>query len=218
MASKILAKMTNQVRDLIQDNLAPGYDVFSFINDRTFTMSSADVKESTLKVYVNKVQIINVSGNPQYTFDETTSRVTFLEGTGLTSLTCGDLIEFYYSSYKRFTDAEIRQYISSAIVRLSIEKYQTFVLAGDDSIYPTPVTQDGYLICFVASVLMEGNLARYRTPEIELEFGRDEDNESRIKRAIRQSAKTYGILNYANLRRPYTLYVEDSDMTLENLP
>jgi len=217
MASKILVKMTNQVRDLIQDNLAPGYDVFEFVNDRTFTLSSADVQESSLKVYVNKNLIINVSGNPEYTFDVITSRITFLSGTGLTALTCGDLIEFYYSSCKRFTDAEIRQYISSAIVRLSIEKYQTFVLAGDDSVYPTPVTQDGYLICFVASVLMEGNLARYRTPEIELEFDRDEDNESRIKRAIRMSAKTYGILDYSNLRRPYTLYVEDSDMTFENI-
>lgn len=218
MASKILSKMTNQVRDLIQDNLAPGYDVFEFINDRTFTLSSADVQESSLKVYVNKIQIINISGNPQYTFDEITSRVAFLEGSGLTVLVPGDLVEFYYSSFKRFTDGEIRQYISSAIVRLSIEKYQTFVLASDDSIYPTPITADGYLICFVASVLMEGNIARYRTPEIEMEFGRDEDNESRIKRAIRMSAKTYGQIDYHNLRRPYTLYVEESDMSFENLP
>lgn len=203
--SKILDKMYLDVRDLIQDNLSPGNWDAEFVSDLIFTLPDATIQESSLKVYINKVLIENNSGNIKYTFDVLTSRVTFENQTGL--LTPGDLVEFYYNSYKRYTDAELRQYINSAIIKLSVERYNDFILGTDDNIFPTPVLSDGRLICFIASVLIGGNISRYRTPEIEMVFGAGESNETIIRTAIWKFRKTYGVIDYVNLRDPYTLFV-----------
>jgi len=210
-----LTTLYKKVRSLAIDDWVDGYDPFEVDNpdDLSFTLTAATVDSTSLKVYQNSILI----PSSQYTFDEASSKVVFDFGTGY-ALSCGDLLEFYYKEYKKYTDNELRQYILSAIIRLSTEKYTTFVLRDDDAIFPTPVESDENLICFIASILMEGNIASYRTNEVSIAFGKDEDNEARIKRAIRQFKKTYGNIDYHNLRRPYTLYVEDSDMTLENLP
>lgn len=212
-----LTTLYTKIRDLILDQLTPGYDVFEYVNSKTFTLSASTVSESSLKVYKNGTLIVESpsSGVVNYTFDSQTSKLTF---SSTYSLTPGDVIETYYNCYKQFTNAEIRQYISSAIIRLSVKKYQTFILREDDTIFPTPIESDENLICLIASILMEGNVAMYKTNEVIIEFAKDEDNEERIRIAIREFKKCYGVIDYHNLRRPYTMYVEDSDMTLENLP
>jgi hypothetical protein len=210
-----LTRLITKVRDLIHDDTEPSYYTEVYNTDKTFTLPDASIVSSTLQVYQNNVLLVNTSGHVEYTIDITVPSVT-IEST--VTLGQGDVISFRYSCYKQYTDAEIKQYIHSSIIRLSCEKYTTFVLRDDEVIFPTPVEQDENLICLIASILMEGNLARYKTPDIELEFAKDEDNESRIKRTIRMFRKTFGVVDYMNLRRPYTIYVEDSDMTLENLP
>jgi hypothetical protein len=58
---------------------------------------------------------------------------------------------------------------------------------------------------------MEGNISSYRTNEVSIAFMKDEDNEARIRIAIRHFKTCYGVIDYHNLRKPYTMYVEDSD-------
>lgn len=212
----MLTNLILKIRSLAQDDYSRSSAVFEFESSRTFTLADSSVQGSSLKVYINGSLIENSSADTKYTFDEFTSKLTFEEQSGLVS--AGDIIEVYFNCYKNFTDNEIIQYIRSAIIRMSAEKYTTFILREDQTIYPTPVESDENLIALIASILMEGNLASYRTNEINISFAKDEDNESRIKRAIRQFKKTFGVIDYHNLRRPYTLYTEDGDMTLENLP
>jgi hypothetical protein len=176
-------------------------------------LPDSNISPTTLEVFLNtSVGVIDPSN---YTFNQEASLFIFNENYPISA---GDIITWTYKAYKRYTDLEIRDYIASAIIRLSVERYYTFALRDDDTIFPTPIEPDENLICFIASVFMEGNLARYRTNEVEIEFGRDEDNESRIKRTIRQFKKTYGVIDYVNIRKPYTQYIEENDITYEELP
>jgi hypothetical protein len=211
-----ITNLIRKVRALAGDDYSPDSVVFEFTSDLTFTLPNASVQSSSIKVYINGTLIENTSGDTKYTFDEVTSKLTFEDESGL--LSAGDVIEIYFNCYRSWTDNEVIQYIHSAIIRLSTEKYTTFVLKDDLTVFPTPVETDENLISLIASILMEGNLSSYRTNEVNITYSKDEDNESRIKRTIRQWKQTYGIIDYHNLRRPYTLYCEDSDMTLENLP
>jgi len=211
-----LTNINRKCRALVQDDLQSESAIYEFVSSRVFTLPFSEVQSSSIKVYINGTLIVNVSGDIKYTFDETTSKLTLSDESGL--LTTGDLIEVYFNCYKNFTDNEVTQYILSAIVRLSVEKYTTFVLKDDNIIFPTPVETDENLIALIASILMEGNLSSYRTNEVNITYLKDEDNESRIKRSIRQWITAYGVVDYVNIRRPYTLYVEDSDTTLEQLP
>lgn len=211
-----LTNFYSKIRDLLQDQSMPDYYAAEYTGiSRTFTLQDATVDEDTIKVYVNQTQVLAGSGGSNWEFDASASRLTFSNTYPLNN---GDVVEVYYNAYKKYTNSEIRQYISAAIIRLSVSQYQTFILRADDTIFPTPVESDENLICLVASILMEGNISSYRTNEVSISFMKDEDNEERIRVSIRQFKKCYGIIDYHNLRRPYTMYVEDSDMTLENLP
>jgi hypothetical protein len=211
-----LDRLIKKVRSLAVDDYAPNSATYEYTSDVTFTLPSASVQASSVAVYVNNVLVVNVSGDIKYVFDSVASTVTFQYTSGI--LVAGDVLAIHFNEYSQWTDNEVKQYIQAAIIRLSTEKYTTFVLRDDETIFPTPVEQDENLIALVASILMEGNLSEYRTNEVQIVYAKDEDNESRIKRTIRQFKHTFGVLDYHNLRRPYTLYVEDSDMTLENLP
>ena len=211
-----LTNFYSKIRDLIQDQLMPDYYAAEFTGtSRTFIVQDSTVDADTVKVYVNQTEVLAGSGGSNWDFDATSSRLTFSDTYPLNN---GDVIEIYYSAYKKYTNSEIRQYLSSAIIRLSVNRYQTFILRSDDTIFPTPVESDENLLCLVASILMEGNISLYKTNEVMISFMKDEDNEERIRVAVRQFKKCYGVIDYHNTRRPYTMYVEDSDMTLENLP
>jgi hypothetical protein len=209
----MLTRYYEKIRSLVDDSLTDGYAVYEYSCSLVFTLPDATISASTLKVYKNGTLVSPVN----YSFDEASSKVTF-DLQSAETLVAGDILEFYYKCYKKYTDTELRQYILSAIIRLSAEKYTTFILRVDDTIFPMPLESDENLICFIASILIEGNISSYRTNEVSISFGKDEDNESRIKRTIRQWKKCYGIISYVNTRKPYTIYVESSDMTLENLP
>lgn len=191
-----LDKYFKKVRSLVQDDLIPGDDFAEFVSSLVFTLSMSTIDETTLKVFVNGNEQINISGNPIYSYSD--GKVTFYDGSG--TLTVGDLIEFKYRGYQKYTDFEIRQYILSSIIRLSIKQYQTFILREDDAIFPTPVETDENLICFIASILMEGNVASYKTSEVEIVFSKEEDNEVRIKKVIALFKKCYGVIDYVKLR------------------
>jgi hypothetical protein len=201
----MLVNYYQKIRALIQDSLVDGYYANEFISSYTFTLPDSSVQnDSTLVVSISQ----NIISDSNYSFDTNTSKLTISLTSGNT-LTPGNLVEVNYKAYKKYTDNEIRQYILSAIIRLSTERYCTFILRSDDTIFPTPVEPDENLICLIASILMEGNVASYKTSEVAITFGRDEDMESRIKRSIRQFKKTYGDLRYMNFNRQYDLYPED---------
>jgi len=126
-----------------------------------------------------------------YSYSTTTGKLT-ITGT----LTAGDSLEVTYSYYQKYSDTEIIGFIKSAIAYLSIEKYGTFTVKNDNIIFPTPTELGENLIAIIASILVKGDVSSYRTPEFSITFNRGDSIETKIKKFVRQSKKSYGVLIY----------------------
>jgi hypothetical protein len=102
-------------------------------------------------------------------------------------------------------------YIRSALSSLAIEKYKTFVARSDNTIYPTPNVNEEYLISFIAAVIIKGNISSYRTPEITINFTDKLSREDKIRQAIRQFSKTYGVVQYIELDEETSCECDEDD-------
>jgi hypothetical protein len=196
--------MTNiivKLRDAIEDNYKYTTDSFEYITSKVFTLTEANIDSTTLVCYKNGV----VFAASNYTYASTTGKVT-VTGT----LVAGDVLEFVYNAYAKYSDTELMGYIRAALGYLAIEKYKTFVSRSDNTIYPTPTENEEYLISFISSVLIKGAISSYKTPEITINFNDKISKEDKIRQAIRQFSKTYGILDYIELDEE-SLVEEDED-------
>lgn len=191
-----------KLRDAIEDNYKYTTDSFEYITSKVFTLTEANIDATTLVCYKNGTLFAGTN----YTYASTTGKVT-VTGT----LVAGDVLEFVYNAYAKYSDNELRGYIRSALGYLAIEKYKTFVSRSDNTIYPTPTENEEYLISFIASVLIKGAISSYKTPEITVNFNDKMSKEDKIRQAIRQFSKTYGIIDYVELDEELVTEDEDED-------
>jgi hypothetical protein len=198
--------MTNEIakiRDVVQDFLrTDGVDNFTYesiTSSKIFTLTWANAVSATIVVLKNGV----VWASSNYTYSATTGKIT-VTGT----LSAGDSLEVTYSYYKKYSDTELKGFIKSAIYYISIEKYGTFVVRSDETIFPTPTESEQNLISIIASILMKGDVTGYRTPELTINFERGDSKEVKIKKYIRQFKKAYGCLKYID---PSETIVTDED-------
>jgi hypothetical protein len=195
--------MTNTIiklRDAIEDNYKYILDPFDYVTSKIFTLTEANIDATTLVCEKNGV----VYASSNYTYSAVTGKVT-VTGT----LVAGDVLIFGYNAYQKYSDNELRGYIRSALSYLSIERYKTFVARSDNMIFPTPTENEGYLISFIASVLIKGSISSYKTPEITINFNDKTSREEKIRQAIRQFSKTYGVIEYVELDE--RISTEDQD-------
>ena len=179
-----------KLRDAIEDNYKYTTDSFEYITSKVFTLTEANIDVTSLACYKNGT----LWAAANYSYSATTGKVT-VTGT----LTAGDVLEFVYNAYAKYSDNELRGYIRAALGYLAIEKYKTFVSRSDNTIYPTPTENEEYLISFISAVLIKGAISSYKTPEITVNFNDKMSKEDKIRQAIRQFSKTYGILDYVEL-------------------
>ena len=185
--------MTNiiiKLRDAIEDNYKYTTDSFEYITSKVFTLIESNIDATSLVCYKNGT----LWAATNYAYVATTGKVTVSA-----ALTAGDVLEFVYNAYAKYSDTELRGYIRAALGDLSIEKYKTFVSKSDNTIYPTPTEDEEYLIAFIASVRIKGSISSYKTPEITINFNDKQSNSEKIRQAVRQFAKTYGVLEYVEL-------------------
>ena len=179
-----------KLRDSIEDNYKYTTDSFEYITSKVFTLTESNIDATSLVCYKNGT----LWAATNYAYAATTGKVTVSA-----ALTAGDVLEFVYNAYAKYSDAELRGYIRAALGDLSIEKYKTFVSKSDNTIYPTPTEDEEYLIAFIASVRIKGSISSYKTPEITINFNDKQSNSEKIRQAVRQFAKAYGVLEYVEL-------------------
>ena len=185
--------MTNiiiKLRDATEDNYKYTTDSFEYITSKVFTLTESNIDATSLVCYKNGT----LWAATNYAYASTTGKVTVSA-----ALTAGDVLEFVYNAYTKYSDTELRGYIRAALGDLAIEKYKTFVSKSDNTIYPTPTEDEEYLIAFVASIRIKGSISSYKTPEITINFNDKQSNSEKIRQAVRQFAKTYGVLDYVEL-------------------
>lgn len=179
-----------KLRDSIEDNYKYTTDSFEYITSKVFTLTESNIDATSLVCYKNGT----LWAATNYAYAATTGKVTVSA-----ALTAGDVLEFVYNAYAKYSDTELRGYIRAALGDLSIEKYKTFVSKSDNTIYPTPTEDEEYLIAFIASVRIKGSISSYKTPEITINFNDKQSNSEKIRQAVRQFAKAYGVLEYVEL-------------------
>jgi len=192
----------DKIRDLIHDLATATQDVFQYTTSAIFTLSEANAIAASIVAYKNGV--LYASSN--YSFNATTGKITV---TGI--LVSGDSLEFDYQAYVKYSDSEIKSYIRQSLTYLTAERYKTFIVNPDDSIFPTPCEAENDLIALIAGLLFDCTIASYRTPEFSVTLENDISRPMQIKRLIAQFRKSFGVLEYINPQNDTCIDEEDED-------
>jgi len=168
------------LRDLIEDNSkACKPDIFTYTGIATFSLTEPNIDSTTIVVYKN--QVLYAPAN--YSYNANTGKLT------ITGLVSGNIIEIYYSAYKKYANAELNGYIKSALYKISMNQYKDFIVASGDIILEDvteeePTTKEYNLIAGVASILIDGRMKSYKTNEITINYTETESRDVRISKLI----------------------------------
>jgi hypothetical protein len=184
------------VRDMIKDTLVKCIpEVFEYVTSKTYTISESNIVWSTLAVYLNGVLLTSA----HYSINTNFNKVTILD-----AMEESDTVEFYYQAYQRYSDDEIMGFIKSAIYYISVYRfmYDYIVASGNlievaDSI-PTlyPTIRSRRMIALIASILIDGGVSSYRTPDISISFTEKLSKDDKIERVVEKHRERYGALDY----------------------
>lgn len=182
------------VRDLIGDLLKVCKpDVFAYTGVATFPLTEPNIDSTTIIVYKNGI----VYGSGNYSYNSATGRLT------ITGLTSGNIIEVYYSAYKKYSNAEIEGYIKSALYKISMNQYKDFIVGSGDVIVDItnviPTTKEYNLIAGVVSILIDGKKKSYKTNEVTILYTENESQDTRISKLIEAYRGLEMSVDYHNL-------------------
>jgi len=196
--------ITLKVRDLVQDNLSQCEPyIEEFRNSKVFTMPDNNIDSTTIVIY--KTGSLVDSAN--YSYSSSTNKITFIDGY---SLSAGDILEFLYSAYKKYSDSEVDSYIRSSLIHISTQGYKTF---KDRSgvLFPTPDEAEENLIALIAKILMIKHIRSYRTSEVTINFTDNDSAETKIQKVISQFNSPKGVFSFMDLYSWNTYYDEETE-------
>ena len=156
MSEITVSTITTIVRAIISDFSVLRSDIFTYTNSNVFTLTEDNISS------ISDVTINDVSSGVTYTFDSTHNKVTVSS-----SLTTSDTVEIAYNCTENYSDTEIENYISSALVQISIHNYANFEIINS-TVFPEPSLKEKNLIASITAVLMEPNNLSISLPGIGL--------------------------------------------------
>lgn len=170
-----LSDIVTNVRYIIEDtstSMVPG-DIFTYAASAVFTLTESNIISVTA-VFKNDVEL--ESG--EYTYDSDANQITVSA-----SLTSGDTIEIQYTYYPDYSDTEIKNYIRSAVIHLSINNYYNWTIETE-TIYPEPSVSEKNLISMVTGLLIKPNNKTYRLPDMSIVAPKDLPTKDKISKTI----------------------------------
>lgn len=124
----------------------------------TFVVVYEGVAEFPLSVEIKDIVSVKANGvSATYTLSGNTITIT-------SSLSNGDIIEIVLHYYK-YSDNELKEFIKNAFNYLSINRYEDFIVDGEDVISPTPSISEENLIANITNVLISDNFRQKRFPD-----------------------------------------------------
>ena len=188
-----------KVRDLIGDLLKVCKpDVFTYTGIATFPLTEPNLDATTIVVYKNGI----LYSSSHYTYNTTTGRLA------VTGLVVGEVIEIYYSAYKKYSNAELDGYVKSALYKISMNQFKDFIVgSGNDIVVDItdaePNVREYNLIAGVASILMDGKKKSYKTNEITIVYNETDSIDKRISKLVEayrglEISTDYHNLDYRN--------------------
>jgi len=184
MLDNILIK----VRALIEDIEKTDYEIFVYRNNNTFKLKQLNINELT-SVRVNGEEL----GSGDYIWTPYNNEITIES-----SLATGDLIEIGYKLYYQYSNVELIEYVRSALVHISFNRYITFNLNFTNTeIDPIPDSLDEDLIALITAMVIKPDYSSYRLPNLSVTYQkRNMDLDEKISKFIikfQTQSKCYGI-------------------------
>jgi len=187
----MLNRIKTKVRSLTGDTEKTTNEPFEYTGSNVFTLTESNVTEVT-KVTIDGNEL---GSGESFDFDSETNTVTITA-----TLTSGQIITVYYK-YQCLSETELEDFISSALIQLSINKYlregEPYRLeeasGGEKTLYPTADEKDENLIAFVASILIKPNYTQYRLPTLSISYPTRFCKDEKITRAVNRFKSNIGI-------------------------
>lgn len=183
----------SKVRDAITDNLKTATpDFFEYTNLNIFNLTEQNVDSSTIVVYKNGTEL----DSGDWSYNSSTGKII------IAGLSVGDQIEIRYSCYKKYSDNELKGFIRNALTKISINRYKTFTVDTRNNIkcgIANLSEQEYNLIADVASILIDGGIKSYRTPEITINFTENESKDEKIRKIVLNFIDRLGDIDWLSL-------------------
>ena len=189
-----VASITTMIRGLIKDQIvSDGQNIFEYNTDNIFKISEPFIQSSSIIVYKNGTDI--TSSNWSYNAD--TNEVTISFSVSGEALIQGDIILITYNYYKKYSDAEIEQFLESSLAYFVQHKYcKIFELDDDDIIVAenslNPTTEELYFIALIASILIDPQNIGLSTSDFKYNANRNLSDQEQIAQAFTQFKRFVG--------------------------
>jgi hypothetical protein len=170
-----ITTIKTKIRQLIDDNSDPETDIFTYENSKTFTLTEPNA------LTITDVLVNGVSSNVIYTSTSTIPKKVTITS----SLTFGDTVQIDFTCYKNYSEAELLNYIQSALVHLSVNNYNDFEYdATDDTIYPDLEVAEENLVAIIVATLINPDNKSLRLPNISISVPNDYPVNIKISKLI----------------------------------
>jgi len=157
MSGLTLTNAETQVRYCINDVSQTRKQIETYVASDVFTLDE-DNPITVSAVLLNDVE----QSTDDWSYDSDTGKVTITF-----SASVDDTIEIQYTYYANYSSTEIQNFIRRALVELSINQYETYVVTNS-TIYPDPGRDAESLIAAVASILIKPDNKTYRLPDLQV--------------------------------------------------
>jgi hypothetical protein len=181
------------VRALLKDRLnVSGRDTYKFEGLATFTLTEDYPSSSTIKVYRNGTLM-----STGYVYSSSTNILTIS-----TMLATNDIILVTYSYYDKYSDAELVDYIESALLRFSQFGYKkTFKMSDDRTEVLTingisATTRECYEIAIITSIEVDPQNVEIRTKDFTITAIEKESKSDLITKALMQFTVWFGEITF----------------------
>ena len=170
-----ITTIKTKIRQIIDDNSTNETDIFTYENSKTFTLTESNA------LAITDVLVNGTSSNVIYTSTSTSPKKVIISS----SLTAGDTVQIDYTCYKNYSEAELLNYIQSALVHLSINNYNEFEYdSTDDTIYPDLELAEENLVVIIAATLIYPDNKSLRLPNISINVPTDYPVNMKISKLI----------------------------------
>ncbi len=183
-----------KIRALIEDLSESNTEVFTYTTSAIFTLAEPNI------IAISEVTKNGVAlGDSDYSFSATTNKVTVTA-----TLAADDEIEINSTCYLKYSETELREFIRAALIYCSLWGTKDFELEddGDDSytFEPTPNQKELDMIALVTSIIIKPNYTKYELKGVVvMEFPKNIDKDSKIRKTILQLQSMNGIFTHTNL-------------------
>jgi hypothetical protein len=168
-----ISEIITIIRNIINDNEVSNTDVFVATGTSSlFTLTEGNVNS------IDSVLVNDVESGIEYVTSSDLVKVRIDS-----DLDIDDVVEVNYKCYSNYSDNEIIAYIKSAMVHLSVNKLNTYIVTGD-SIEPEPEIAESNLIATIAGILINPQNVSYRLPDIGVTMPKDLNTLDKISKVI----------------------------------